>query len=260
MAIGVATALKLYPAVLLPLVLAVRVTEHKALGRAGGSGQRWRDLVVIGAVFATVVGIGLILPSVVASQVNHQPSFLTAGTVRPVEIESIPGTILWLSHIAGIPLAIVDSYGARNYDSPLEPPLRILSGILTVCGLLFTYWGLWRGKFNGRQAFLLAISIVVITSKVLSPQYLIWLVPLVAIAARLSIDWILVAALTLLEYPLLFSVAALDLRLSSGLFVALAAVVALRNLALLVAVGRFAWGAAKATAVAVDRATIGPGP
>jgi hypothetical protein len=204
--------------------------------------------------------LGLILPAVISSQASHSPSFLAGGAARPVEIESLPGTLLWLTHLAGVPLATVDSYGARNYASPLEPPLRIGSAILVLAGLASVYWGVWRGNFSGRQAFLLAVGILVITSKVFSPQYLIWLVPLIAISTRLSLDWILVAALTLLEYPVLFSVAALDRRPTSGLFLPLAIILVLRNLALAIALGRFAWNAAHEPSPVMRPATIGSSP
>jgi hypothetical protein len=134
------------------------------------------------------------------------------------------------------------------------------SVILILVGLSYVYWGVWRGIFKGRQAFLLAVGILVSSSKVFSPQYLIWLIPLVAITAGLSLDWILVAALTLLEYPVLFSVAALDLRPSSGLFLAFAIVLAMCNLALVIAVGRFAWNAAQKPAPAIRPATVGSSP
>jgi hypothetical protein len=248
LAIGVATALKLYPAVLLPVILMVRLKDDTVPGRLDETSRRWRDIAVMGAVFVIVVGVGLILPSVISSQVNHSPSFLAGEMARPIEIESIPGTILWLTHLAGVPLAIVGSYGSVNYYSPLGGPLRIGSGILTLGGLLYTYWGLWRGAFNGRQASRLAVGILILTSKVFSPQYLIWLVPLVAIAAKLSLDWILVAVLTLLEYPFVFCVAVMVRPPSSGLFLALALLLALRNLALVVAVGRFAANAARNSA------------
>jgi hypothetical protein len=258
--IGVATAMKLYPAVLLPVVLALRLKDDAVAERFDENSGKWRDVGVMVGVFATVMTLGLILPAVISSQASHSPSFLAGGAARPVEIESLPGTLLWLTHLAGVPLATVDSYGARNYASPLEPPLRIGSAILVLAGLASVYWGVWRGNFSGRQAFLLAVGILVITSKVFSPQYLIWLVPLIAISTRLSLDWILVAALTLLEYPVLFSVAALDRRPGSGLFLPLAIILVLRNLALVIALGRFAWNAAHEPAPVMSPATIGSSP
>jgi hypothetical protein len=114
LALGLATALKLYPAVLLPVILTVRLKENTIPGRPDETSRRWGDLAVMGAVFVIVVGVGLILPAVIGSQVNHSPSFLAGGTARPIEIESIPGTMLWLTHLAGVPLATVDSYGALN--------------------------------------------------------------------------------------------------------------------------------------------------
>jgi hypothetical protein len=260
LAIGAATAMKLYPAVLLPVVLALRLRDNAVAEQTDDTSGKWRDVGVMGAVFMTVMTLGLILPAVISTQAIHSASFLAGGAARPVEIESMPGTLLWLSHLAGVPLATVDSYGSRNYASPLEPPLRIASVILILAGLSYVYWGVWRGIFKGRQAFLLAVGILVSTSKVFSPQYLIWLIPLVAITARLSLDWILVAALTLLEYPVLFSVAALDLRPSSGLFLAFAIVLVLRNMALVIAVGRFAWNAAQESAPVMSPATVGSSP
>jgi hypothetical protein len=257
--IGVATAMKLYPAVLLPVVLALRLKDDAVAEQSDENSGKWGDVGVMVGVFATVMTLGLILPAVISSQASHSPSFLAGGAARPVEIESLPGTLLWLTHLAGVPLATVDSYGARNYASPLEPPLRIGSAILVLAGLASVYWGVWRGNFSGRQAFLLAVGILVITSKVFSPQYLIWLVPLIAISTRLSLDWILVAALTLLEYPVLFSVAALDRRPGSGLFLPLAIILVLRNLALVIALGRFAWNAHEPAPV-MSPATIGSSP
>ncbi|HXA43400.1 MAG TPA: hypothetical protein VNV65_10875 [Candidatus Solibacter sp.] len=245
--LAVATDLKLYPGVLLPVVLAVRAVD--TAGAPHEAAQKRRDIAWMLTAFLSVVALGLVVPTAIGSLTGHSQPFLSAAEGRPIEIESVPGSLLWLAHFLGAPAAVVESYGSRNFTGVLETPLRVVAGVATAVGLLFVYWATWRRRLTGRQAFLLTIGVLLLTNKVFSPQYLIWLIPFVAIAAEASLDWLLVAALTVLEYPVLFSVANLDLQVGSGPFTALAVVIGLRNLALAFAIGRMTMSNMRATRV-----------
>jgi hypothetical protein len=74
--------------------------------------------------------------------------------------------------------------------------------------VLAVAWAFWKGPDNDERmvtAWAAAIGAFVIFGKVLSPQYLTWLVPLVPLAAgrrgrQAAILWFAVLAITQLEY------------------------------------------------------------
>jgi hypothetical protein len=63
----------------------------------------------------------------------------------------------------------------------------------------------WRGKIQLATAALLTLLIVMVTGKVFSPQYLIWVAPLVAYVGRADIKWLIswsaIGLLTTWIYP-----------------------------------------------------------
>jgi hypothetical protein len=64
------------------------------------------------------------------------------------------------------------------------------------------YWRQLTGHLSVAQAMLCCVLVIVCTSRVLSPQYLIWVVPLVALVeGRFNPLWIAVCVLTTLIYP-----------------------------------------------------------
>ncbi|MBV9709926.1 MAG: hypothetical protein JO011_03290, partial [Ktedonobacteraceae bacterium] len=75
-----------------------------------------------------------------------------------------------------------------------------------IVGYLYVVIMQWRGKFDITQASLAILLVSIITGKVFSPQYLIWLMPLLAYAGAFDAFWIvcwsLVCALT--TYTLIF--------------------------------------------------------
>lgn len=83
-----------------------------------------------------------------------------------------------------------------------------MTGLLIV-GLLYTYWLQWRGRVDLATGTLLILLIMIVTSKVFSPQYLIWVVPLVAYQGEVRrgylLVWGLIGLLTTWIYPYIYN-------------------------------------------------------
>jgi hypothetical protein len=67
----------------------------------------------------------------------------------------------------------------------------------------------WRGKFDVVQASIALLLVFVATGKVFSPQYLIWIIPLLAYNGSFSRPWLVLwgslSLLTTITYPFLFA-------------------------------------------------------
>jgi hypothetical protein len=126
---------------------------------------------------------------------------------RPVEIESSAGSIVGLWGIAGWRQVETEtSYGSVNFEGSYAAHLALAIAIAGALAL-FTLW--WRSAavtLSG-QALIArctaAIAIALAVSKVFSPQYMVWLVPFVALTFRRAALVILAAAvvLTRLWFP-----------------------------------------------------------
>jgi hypothetical protein len=107
---------------------------------------------------------------------------------RGLHSETIYGSILLLGKVLGVgKLGGIYNYGSWNLTSPLADILAQLSFYVTIALLLFGYFQYWRNsrekettsdaanilKFSAVSIFLLIVS-----GKVLSMQYLVWLIPL----------------------------------------------------------------------------------
>ncbi|MFE7317797.1 glycosyltransferase family 87 protein [Streptomyces sp. NPDC057555] len=157
--IGLATAAKLYPVLLLGplLVLCWRAGTWRAYGRA-----------VLGAVISWLV---VNLPVMIAHDASGfhiregWAKFYTFSQERPVDFGS-----LWLliSQRTGNPLE----------DANLYATLLMILG----CGALalLTLYAPRRPRFA--QLAFLVVALFILTNKVYSPQYVLWLIPLVALA------------------------------------------------------------------------------
>ena len=128
---------------------------------------------------------------------------------RPIQVESVPATILWLGNFWGFPIKIIQSYGSVNVFSALSAQVSLSSSICLVVGLLYTFWLQWRGKLDIYTASLLTILIIIITGKVFSPQYLMWIAPLLAFVGKANWKWLLtwgiIGLLTTWIYPNMYN-------------------------------------------------------
>ena len=106
---------------------------------------------------------------------------------RGIQIESTYSAfLLMLDKLGLIHVNVVFNFGSWNLASPLASSLAKLSTYLLALFLVIAYWFIYGQMKPGKSQFtrlgaysLLVIVITLITSKVFSPQYLIWLIPII---------------------------------------------------------------------------------
>lgn len=195
--IAAGTLMKLYPLFLMPLL----VIEQ---WRQTGSGKLWaippRPLLRSVGIFGVVTVAGFALAR--ALNPDGWLSSFTYNTLRPIQVESVPATLLWVGSWIGLPAWPDHSFHSFNMVGPLETPLGALSSLALVGGCLWVYWRQFTGHLSLAKALLACVLVIMCTSKVFSPQYLIWVVPLVALVeGEYNPLWIAVCILTTLIYP-----------------------------------------------------------
>jgi hypothetical protein len=168
--LGLATAAKVYPAVLAPLFVAHvwRRRGAREAGVAAGIG-----LVVTAAIFAPFVALA---PGGVRDTVVRQ-------TTRPLQIESLGSAVLLAAHhLFGLGLRVDFSHGSQNLGGSLPDAVGAAESALVLAGLAALWiWFARRPRDTETlvRASAAAVCLFVAFGKVLSPQYMIWLIPLV---------------------------------------------------------------------------------
>lgn len=167
-----ATLTKVYPLVLAPLFL---LYEWRRGRRAGA-------LLYAGGLIASGAAWLMLAPASL-----HR--FLAWETQRGIEIESLPGSLVALLHRVGLPVHMVppSAYGSWDVASALTPTLETLTTALTVA-LLAAVYAWFARRDGGDHALVIASALAVLGlllgSKLLSIQFLLWLLPLVAVQPR----------------------------------------------------------------------------
>lgn len=176
--------LKLYPAVFFPVLF---VWEYRRRGR-------WPWL----ALCLTALAVGLVL---VVEYRWAGPGALSPYKFfghRPFELGSLPGELSalldpWRTRIAF-------GFGSMNIITPLSGVMGHFFEVLLALGFLAMLWGLYTGALDFTEAALLALTILLLTSKVFSVQFMMWIFPLWGYF-RLNRAWILAAGLSSVAYP-----------------------------------------------------------
>ena len=175
--LGAAIATKIYPAVVLPLLVA-------RAWKKGGPSAALRTLgLTIGTTVLLYLPFALLAPEGVARSVWRQFG-------RPLQIESLgSGVLLALHNVVGLPLGWASGSGSQNLTGTVA---GVASGVTTIVGLaaLALVWVRYaRGDTEGTARFAqyaaAAASAFVAFSKVLSPQFLVWLIAIVVIVSGL---------------------------------------------------------------------------
>jgi hypothetical protein len=184
------------------LVVPFLIAQQMQSEKSWSSWRRWSGLAVF-VVLCVVVTVGSLLLNVANTL---EPINYFAN--RPTQIESLQASILWLGHFFGYKTSEVFTYQSLNLLSPLASKVSLVSTLCLGVGLLYTFWLQWRGKVDLATANLLTLLIVIVTGKVFSPQYLIWVTPLIAYVGGVNwkwvIGWVCVGALTTVIFPYLY--------------------------------------------------------
>jgi hypothetical protein len=192
--LGVAVALKLYPLILMPLVVLAQWRQNRRLP--------WRS--VLGGAAAVFLALGPwcgLFP-------DHARNMLSFHGERPVEIESTGAALAWLLG----PVERIQTYGSVNIASPWESTIIAASTVTGFVLLLAVYALVLCGRARDAVGWMLVLLVALATTKVFSAQYLLWVLPFVALAqAETGLEggadrtlWVTICVLTSLIFPLGF--------------------------------------------------------
>jgi hypothetical protein len=169
--LALAATAKIYAVAVLP-VAAVRVARTED-----------RQTLLGGSAVLLAVGALVTLPFAVVAFGGLGNSFYVQST-RPLQIESLGASVLLVADQLGIYDAQFFGGKANSVDLHGTVPavIGVLTSLLVVASVLFVAWTYYRGRDTAERfvaAFTASIAAYVVFFKVLSPQYLTWLIPLV---------------------------------------------------------------------------------
>ncbi|MEW2161796.1 glycosyltransferase 87 family protein [Streptomyces sp. NPDC007084] len=164
-----------------------------ALAAAGALVKVWPALALIGTprgrttrqTWTSAAVAGAALLALLATAFSNPFDFLRQQGGRGVQIESLGGTALGLARHAGWPGRARYQYGAMEFVGPYVSSVAALSLALTVAA--FGVLLLWRVRARHwtaatpYDAALAAVLLFTVTSRVISPQYMVWLLGLAAV-------------------------------------------------------------------------------
>ncbi|MET7682170.1 glycosyltransferase 87 family protein [Streptomyces sp. NPDC005423] len=200
-------------------------TRHpRVMGALAGFGallKVWPVLLLVGAVRRRAWGAAAVtvaaLAAVFAVSMPGAFTFLTFQRERGTEVESLGSLVLhWLRH-SGWSGRVQLNYGSVEF---LGPYVGLVSGVaLGLTAVAFGWLLLWRmtaARFLSHtlaDAAFVAVLMFTVTSRVISPQYMVWLIGLAAVCScfrgsrmRLPVGLVLAASfVTVLEFPVWFA-------------------------------------------------------
>ncbi|WP_210576176.1 glycosyltransferase family 87 protein [Streptomyces sp. GESEQ-4] len=181
----------------------------------------WPVLLLVGAVKRrawAAAGVTVVaLAALFAAAMPGAFAFLTFQRDRGTEVESLGALVFHVARHFGWSGEVLLNYGSVEF---LGPYVSLVStGSLALTGLAFGWLLLWRllgGRFVTHtlaDAAFVAVLMFTTTSRVISPQYMVWLVGLAAVCLcfraspmRVPAGLVLAASfVTVLEFPVFFA-------------------------------------------------------
>lgn len=226
-----------------------------ALAGFGALLKVWPVLLLLGTArgratrrsWATAAAVAVALVLICFTSMPGALAFLTFQRERGTEIESLGALVFQVARHHGWNGSVLLNYGSVEFVGPYVPLVSNAALALTV--LAFGWLLVWRLRAREftegtpYDAAFAAVLLFTTTSRVISPQYMLWLVGLAAVCLTLRASrmappaWLVLAAtaVTLLEFPLLFShvvfgdpMGVLLLAVRNGLLVAATVLACLR--------------------------------
>ncbi|MEV6332551.1 glycosyltransferase 87 family protein [Streptomyces sp. NPDC051909] len=216
-------------AVLALLALTARPTAaHRIGGVLAGLGAMvkvWPALALIGTprgrttreAWTSAAVTAVTLLAALALLFAEPLGFLRQQGDRGVQIESLGGTGLALARATGLwPGSVQFRFGAFEYVGPYVSTIGHLALFLTAAAFIWlVFWRIRALRWTPAtplDAALAAVLLFTVTSRVISPQYLIWLLGLAAVCLTsratvmrpVALLLLPAAALSALAYPVLY--------------------------------------------------------
>jgi hypothetical protein len=166
--LGLAVAAKVYPAVFLPIAL-IESWER------GG-----RDLARRGLIWFAGVVFAVHLPFAIAGPGGLRFSYWVQ-IKRGLEVESLGGSVLLVLDRLGLRHVVLrdEAPGSKDAIGTVAKAIGALSSLALVAAVLLVAWLYLRRRRSLLLAATAAVTAFVAFSKVFSPQFVDWLVPLV---------------------------------------------------------------------------------
>ncbi len=202
-ALGCAIAAKLYPVVMLPVLIAYYF-----------AGRKYQALLPL--LIGTFGSISLIVLPFYLLAHGEVFAFIKYHQMRGLQVESVAGGLIYLCNylLGQQDIKVNNNYGAFHIESPLaDIVLKSLPLLFILSMALIFFTSLWRfrqerrtnGSINTESLIayiFMALLAFMVTNKVFSPQYIIWLLPFVPfLKFRQVILTIAIFILTILIYP-----------------------------------------------------------
>jgi Glycosyltransferase family 87 len=182
--LGLAVAAKFFALVLSPF----------AFLYVGGRAA-WRGaLAAVAAVVVVFAPFAVLAPGAIGNNLLNLVR-------RPLQIESLGASILLAAHQLGAYRPTVNSdYNSQNLGGALAAVVATASGLVALSVVAAIVVAFARGPRPVDRFFVAcaaALTALVAFGKILSPQFLVWLVPLVALVPSASAYGLLLAAMAL---------------------------------------------------------------
>lgn len=197
--VGFGIIAKIYPGFLFPIGLAI---------------ARSRTRFTVGALAVMLLGLAPFITSLDAL-VRSVAGF---HFHRGVQIESLWGNALLVARGLGYRVEVQRAFGSWEIVAGITPIVEVLSTAVSLGVVAFFTWRAWQADSRGdvRTMALIwfpTVACLLLTGRVLSPQFLIWLIGLGATVAcasngidrRTTIFFLASMLLTQVEFPFAFS-------------------------------------------------------
>jgi hypothetical protein len=166
---GIGTLIKIFPAVVAIPAMLWETTRHRFSDRRGMMG------FALSITAGTAFWIALGGEGVMESLQYHLERGLDSGSLYS-------GILMIVAKLTGTEIKTIYAYGTTQMITPWSAQVASLTFPIQIASLLLVLWRFWRSKMkDGMRCAAAAVLVFIITGKIFSPQYVIWLFPFIAV-------------------------------------------------------------------------------
>jgi Glycosyltransferase family 87 len=182
--LSIGVAIKAFPLFLYPALL---------------RGERnLRRVIVAGAIPLLACAVAVIVMG------DEFGSAISYHTERTLQVESLGASVFEVAHVIGASgVSTGVGHGGFEISASGATAARWVSVVFGAAGYLWLVWAGWRSKATNFELVAALLAVLVVFAPVLSPQFLLWLLPVSACAYGLGRqNLVLLAAIVLTQIEL----------------------------------------------------------